>query len=135
MASDEVLKKQLYRVPIMPLHELQNLQQCAQIKENYPCVIMEPRPSQQCFAWQLDNASMEPTFKKGSLLIFDQSLTANNGDYVLISLPANDNILFRQYHSDGADIYFKAEDKMYRNLINEPHTIHGTLIEARKMFY
>ena len=42
--------------------------------------------------------------------------------------------LFRQIHIDAGDIYFKAINKMYRIIHNEPHIVHGVLVEARMRF-
>jgi SOS-response transcriptional repressor LexA len=87
-----------------------------------------------CFAVKLENTSMEPTFNQGSILIFDPSKKPRSGDFVVFSVEASGQVFFRQYYSDGDDIYLKSVDTMYKNFKNEPITIHGVLIESRNQF-
>lgn len=87
-----------------------------------------------CFAVQLTNASMDPTFQKGTFLIFDPNRIPKDVDFVCLSLKEQQGLLFRQIHIDAGDVYFKAINKMYRIIHNEPHIIHGVLVEARMRF-
>lgn len=87
-----------------------------------------------CFAVTLENTSMEPTFNQGSILIFDPSKKPRGGDYIIFSVETTKQVFFRQYYSDGDDIYLKSVDTMYKNFKNEKITIHGVLIESRNQF-
>jgi hypothetical protein len=87
-----------------------------------------------CFALHLNNDSMAPEFKAGSILIFDPNRKAQHNDYVCLSLKTRDVIMFRQMIVDGKDTYFKAADPMFRVLCNEPHVVHGVLLESRRLY-
>ncbi len=91
----------------------------------YPC---------SCFSVKLENTSMEPTFNQGSILIFDPNKKPCSGDFIIFSVDATSQIFFRQYFSDGDDIYLKSADAMYKNFKNEKITIYGVLIESRSQF-
>ena len=86
------------------------------------------------FAVQLTNTSMDPTFHKGSYLIFDPNRQAKNADYVCLSLKNKQGLLFRQMHIDTGDIYFRAINQMYRTIHNEPFIINGVLVEVITRF-
>lgn len=87
-----------------------------------------------CFAVVLNNHSMEPLFTSGSLLIFDPSKKAKNGDFVLFSLAQDKTIYFRQFFKEGQDYYFKAVATMYETMKHSDMTLHGVLIESRHHF-
>ncbi len=119
-------------IPILAIEEIKYLDyHINQKSSRRPHLMGEPTLPKDCFAILLDNNSMEPHFKKGSSLIFDSKKTPISGDYVVISLVDKEDVLFRQMHIDGNDTYFRAIDSMYRNIQNEPHAIHGVLMEAR----
>lgn len=90
--------------------------------------------SENCFAIHLDNKSMEPLFKQGTILIFDPQVKPTTGDFVIFTVIKSDDVLFRQLFIDGADTYLKAVDPMYRVMVNEKIAVHGVLIESRCMF-
>lgn len=87
-----------------------------------------------CFAVKLENTSMEPTFNRNSILIFDPLKEPRNGDFIVFSVDTTGQYFFRQYFYDGDEIYLKSMDSMYKNFKNEKITIHGILIESRNQF-
>lgn len=89
---------------------------------------------ERVFAFILDSTSMEPTFRQGSTLIFDPTRSAQNGDYVLVTLDESRDLLFRQVFFDGGDVYFNAVNPGFRNVVNQAHNIVGVVIESRLFF-
>jgi SOS-response transcriptional repressor LexA len=125
-------RQEFIRVPVLPLQiNSQNIQD-SHNKTNY--LIANNKIDAACFAIKLNNKSMEPEFKAGSYLIFDPNKEIAEACFVCMSLKNKPGLLFRQYHVDGADVYFKTLNDMYRIIQNEPFVIHGVLIEDRREF-
>lgn len=124
-----------YGVRQIPLFDLSNFMEAnPKNLETAEQVSIDPSYPPECFAIQLDNTSMEPYFNQNSILIFDPSRQAKNGDYVIFSLENSNKSLFRQYFSDGSDTYLKAIDPMYNSIKNKNIIIQGILIESRNHF-
>lgn len=120
----------------IPIHNMRTFQ-LQKLSDTAPkeCIIIDAALSLDCFAVLLDNSSMEPLFKKKSVLIFNPDKTAENENFVLAKLyNDNNDVFFRQIIINGKDIYFKAIDPLYAPVINEPHDILGVLIESRIVF-
>jgi hypothetical protein len=119
----------------LPLVDIETIgkMQTEQIK-GLSTIIADHAYSSSCFAVKLENTSMEPIFNQGSILIFDPSKKPRSKDFVVFSVDSTKHVFFRQYYSDGDDVYLKAVDAMYQTFKNEKITIHGVLIESRNKF-
>lgn len=130
VGSKHKTERQPYlRIPVLPL-QINTTNNPRQGKTRY--IVTDSSFDAACFALQVNNHSMEPEFKPGSYLIFDPNKTIEEACYVCMSLKHKPGLLFRQYHADGTDVYFKALDDMYRVIQNEPYIIHGVLVESRR---
>ncbi len=125
-------KQEFIRIPVLPLQiNSQNIERSYN-KTSY--LVANNKIDAACFAIKLNNQSMEPEFKAGSYLIFDPNKEIAEACFVCMSLKHKPGLLFRQYHIDGTDVYFKTLNDMYRVIQNEPFIIHGVLIEDRREF-
>jgi Peptidase S24-like len=97
-------------------------------------ITIDPSYPSSCFAVKFENTSMEPIFNQGSILIFDSVKRPRNADFIIFSVNETGQVFFRQYFTDGDDVYLKSVDIMYKNFRNEKITIHGVLIESRNQF-
>jgi len=88
--------------------------------------------SESYFATILENSSMEPLFKLGTLLIFNSSIKPKNSDYVIFS--NKNEIFFRQYYVEGKELYLKATNGMYKSFKQNDTVILGVLVESRNHF-
>ena len=86
------------------------------------------------FAYHLDNTTMEPTFLKNSLLIFEQVIDANDQDYILVLI--SDNITFKQILYDGCQPFLKPINSSFKaeKTPSDHLKILGKLVEARVYF-
>ena len=77
---------------------------------------------------------MEPKFSLGTLLILDLSKPPTNGDFVLLSLPAQ-NLLIRQVFFKNNTTFRKCLNPKYTDYkltpLEENHNFFGTLIQSR----
>lgn len=90
--------------------------------------------SSSCFAVMLESASMEPLFNQGSLLIFNAGLFAKSKDFVIFHHKKDNQIYFRQYLSEGSNIYFKTFDIIFTEFKSGDITMLGVLVESRNIF-
>jgi SOS-response transcriptional repressor LexA len=119
----------------LPLIDMQNiLNDHADEHNQKKVVIADSSLPPRCFATMLDNTSMEPLFRQGSVLIFDPEKKAKTRDYVIFSLSNTREVFFRQFFSEGKNIYLKSIDTMYKVIIADDIVIHGILIESRNCF-
>jgi len=120
----------VYKIPLFGMDAI-GKKENIQIVES---IIADSSYPLSCFAVKLENASMEPNFNQDSILIFDPNKNPRSGDFIIFSVNATNQVFFRQYFSDGDDIYLKSIDAMYTNFKNEKITVHGVLIESRNQF-
>lgn len=119
----------------IPVYELKDLASI-EVKQigSDRSVIIEAEQPKNCIAVYLDNISMEPIFKKGTILIFDQDKKPVSEDYVLLKRKDKQDVLFRQMVVEGKDTYYKSSDVSYKPLVGEEVEIIGVLTESRYLF-
>ena len=120
------------KIPVLPLQV--DSDHISKICERTKYLISDTSIDAACFALKVRNDSMEPEFKPGSYLIFDPNKPMRESCFVCMSLKHKPGLLFRQFHSEGDDVYFSAFNDMYRVIRNEPYIIHGVLVENRRQF-
>lgn len=90
------------------------------------------------FATLMPDYSMEPVFPRDSLLIFDPDKVPKDRSYVLVKLHSTKQLVFRQLLIDLDHKYLKPLNPdlnaFEMRLLGEHDTIHGTLVEARRMY-
>lgn len=96
------------------------------------------RISEQAFATEMPNTSMEPVFLKGSTLIFDPHKPATDRSYILVKLAQQQHYIFRQLVVDMDKRYLKPlNPDLYATPMRElscDDEIIGILQEARQVF-
>lgn len=80
-------------------------------------------------------ASMEPRFRKGSVLIVDPDADYHDGHHVIVALDGITPTV-RRIIIDGADVYLKAFDSQQAlSKLSQSQKIYGTIVESRLDIY
>lgn len=91
----------------------------------------------ECFAVEMNDSSMAPTFRKDTILIFNPAGEYVDNSFVLVKL-ANTKVIFRQLIVDADDKYLKALSPNFTSfpirLLSDEDEIIGELVEARQSF-
>jgi SOS-response transcriptional repressor LexA len=92
----------------------------------------------EAFAVTVKDASMEPLFPLGTLLILDRSKIPADRDYVVAMLKDYPQAIFRQLVLDGPHRYLKPISPDFENysmnLMSEDDTIIGVLVQTRRNY-
>jgi SOS-response transcriptional repressor LexA len=150
--STQILKKKraknistYYEVPLFTWEEMPGLidkeyaiaQFVTRRKSDKDTVMTEYPISDKTFAVTLPNHSMAPRFNEGDILIVDQLLQREEGDFVLVNLDKNDPSIFKQFFIDGADRYLKSLNPDVKPLCihkNDPCEWIGVVVESKQSF-
>lgn len=91
-----------------------------------------PTKRKKVFAIKLNNHHLEPVFQKGTLLVIDPEMPAQNHDYVAVQYEKDNMITIKKFIIDGRDQYFYPLQKGHKiyALSDIKHKIYGTVIEA-----
>ncbi len=73
-------------VPALNWHEAYNPEEFFSKKREAKRVLTEHVTSKHAFALNINTASMEPQFQKGSIIIVDPEVEPGNGDFVIVAL-------------------------------------------------
>lgn len=85
-----------------------------------------------CYAVQIQDATMHPRFAEGTYFVFDPNLAPKNGDCVAFTKGENEIANIRQLLIDNEDRYLKALNRDFRTIsMNQDYKILGTAIQAR----
>lgn len=94
--------------------------------------------SDNAFAVAMPDTSMEPLFRKDSILILDPEKPHQDRSFILVKLAKAEQIVFRQLLIDAEHQYLKALspdfDAFPMRLVDDNDKIIGTLVEARQVF-
>ena len=87
------------------------------------------------FGLHLDTEAMSPRFPKDSLIIFDESYPAKDGDFVLVNVNEVPVPIFRQLLIVGDTRYLNAHNpKFDRLILTDKQAILGKLVQATLSF-
>lgn len=120
------------QVPVLEFDEISQFIHHPKNFESKKYIQSYPGEAHTRFAVTLNSSSMEPLFPEGTLLVFDQSLSPKNGDYVIARKEGQ--YFVRKYLHDGNDIYLKAIDPMFKTISDKNIEITGVLVESRIIF-
>jgi len=121
----------------IPLLKWNEISEFPAIGEEHEYVSIDEKRSGSCFAVKIDGPTMNPAFPDNCIAVFDSSLTAKHGDYILVSFKEQSKITLKQFLVDGEDLYLKPLNQDLKTVfINELSTIiiKGILIETRIKF-
>lgn len=83
------------------------------------------------FGITLETEAMSPRFPNGSIIIFDDTAIAKDGDFVLVSFSDLPEPIFRQLLTLGSSRYLNAHNpKFDRLVLTENSLIIGKLVQA-----
>ncbi len=127
--ADTFIKAPLGVEQTVPLYSMADITSSAPCAEkNMQCIL----PYRGVFyAVRLDTEAMAPQFPAGSVLIMDRYAEPRNGDFVLVSVHGQTNVLFRQLKMEGTERFLYALQPQFESLIlSMPHDMMGKLIQA-----
>jgi len=86
------------------------------------------------YATQINNSAMEPKFSKHTIIIVDPARTPANGDHVLVSLPSQMEVIFRQLLIEGKTHYLKSLNPAKTTIFNSHDQYKGVIIQSIENF-
>jgi|GEM_PF-2149739 len=87
------------------------------------------------FAFRIDSEAMSPRFPAGSLIIIDTGRQPKDGDFVLVEMPSQPTLQFRQLFMAGEMKYLEAHNpKFDRLVLNSNDRILGVIIQTVLLF-
>ena len=97
-----------------------------------PLIVIDFHAPKTVFAVTLNDSSMKPLFPLGSILVIDPEQTPKDSDYVLVNLPDQKKVIFKQLLSDGHHYLLKSLNPDFPT-VPLAHTDHviGIMIQAR----
>lgn len=121
-------------IPLRNWNELNNIKDENSKEE----IFVSHNLSDHSFAVPMLDTSMEPLFRKGSVLILDPNKNYSDRSFLLVKLASVEQVIFRQLLIDAEHHYLKALspdfDAFPMRLLDEEDKIIGTLVEARQIF-
>lgn len=101
-------------------------------------VFVDLASSDNAFALQMNDSSMEPYFHKGTILILDPEKPAKDRGYVLAKIDESNALIFRQILIDGEHQYLKPMNPDLNafpmRILKKNDKILATLIEFRHRY-
>ena len=98
-------------------------------------VLTDIKISKDAYALKMQDASMEPLFPKGTLLIIDANKEPKDRSYVVVALQNYPHAIFRQLVVDGPHQYVKPLspdfDQYKMGILSKNDKILGVLLQAR----
>ncbi len=83
------------------------------------------------FGITLETEAMSPRFPNGSIIIFDDTATSKDGDFVLVSYIGLPEPIFRQLLTMGSSRYLNAHNPKFDRLtLTDDSQIMGKLVQA-----
>lgn len=124
-------------IPLLAWQQLNELSELdfSQLEET---IFVSPDLSDTAFAVPMHDSSMEPLFRKGSILILDPTKQVDERSFVLVELAEAKQVVFRQMLVDADQRYLKSVSPDFAafpmRLLNDDDKILGVLVEARQVF-
>lgn len=103
---------------------------------DYEQIFTDAKVGKLAYSLAVKDASMEPLFSKGTLLIIDSEKTPKDRSFVIASIKNYSEAIFRQLVIDGPHQYLKPIspdfDRFQMSLLSDEDTILGVLVQARR---
>ena len=134
----ETLPPSKQTVTQIPLYNWDDLSARSTNAQPTHYVIGSHDTSNEAFAVNMNDSSMEPQFPRGSILILDPNKPANDRSYALIQLSEEGVFIFRQLLVDANHQFLKPLNPDLNafpmRLLGEEDSVIGVLIEARHLY-
>lgn len=99
-------------------------------------IATEALASDDAFALRMKDATMQPQFPEGSLLIIEPALTPQDKDFIAVHLEGDSQLQVKQLLYDGDDKYLKPLNNEFQiKKIDKPYKIYGVVIQALSEFH
>ncbi|HVT63162.1 MAG TPA: LexA family transcriptional regulator [Legionellaceae bacterium] len=125
-------------VPIINWELAKNWDKTQNTSKQFDEIIIEREINENCFALLLNNATMEPIFQEGSILVFDPSKNPQERDFILVYLEKSNSIAFNRLFIENNHYYlkqYKTNGDVELIKLHIPNDkILAVLIEARLKF-
>jgi SOS-response transcriptional repressor LexA len=124
------------KVPLLTWSQVISWTTEGEAKTEEGLLFTDAKVGAKAFALQMNDASMEPLFPKGTLLFMDAEKTPKDRSYVAVTLSGYPEAIFRQLIIDGPNRYLKPIspdfDRYKMSLMAEGDRILGVLTQARR---
>lgn len=124
-----------YKIPVLTWSQAVQWKGMEDTKDNKQ-IYTDANISKHSYALIMQDASMEPQFPKGTLLVIDPEKTPKDRSFVVVSLKDYSEALFRQLLIDGPHQYLKPVspdfDHFKMILLDKEDKVSGVLVQARR---
>ena len=128
-------RERLIEIPLIEWHDIELPDKN---KSAIKHIIATSDLSINCFALVMNDASMEPTFIKGSVLIFDPEQNPKDRTFVLVKLTKQNIHVFRELVIDAHNRFIRPLNPdliaTQMHLLDDNDLVIGVLVESRKAF-
>lgn len=130
------VSKSIIEIPLLDWTELGSLDEAT--KPAKESIVITSDLSDQCFAVCMNDASMEPNFAEGSVLVFDPGKQPYDRCFVLAKLSEKNIFVFRHLLMDAEHKFLKPLNPdliaSQMRLLEDEDSIIAVLVEARQAF-
>ena len=127
------------RVPVIPWDKITNW--AFDNKSNFDDITgwisVDLPTSASSYAVKIENSAFGPGFPQHAILVADPNVSPQSGDYILIKLNNDPNILLKEILLDGKLIYLKSVNPELKHTLtlSEPYKLCATIVEIRKTLH
>lgn len=127
------------RVPIIAWDKIINwtFNHNSQFEDIKGWVSVDLPTSASSYAVKIENSAFGPGFPQNAILVADPRATPQSGDFILIKLHNDPNILLKEILLDGQAVYLKSVNPELKHTVtpSEPYKLCGTIVEIRKILH
>lgn len=124
------------RIPVLSWDQANDLVEKEMDIDVGETLYTDAKVGDKAFALKMLDASMEPQFPKGTLLIIDPDKISKDRSFVIAKLKKYSASVFRQLLIDGPHSYLKPLspdfEQFKMTLLNKEDKVIGVLVQARK---
>lgn len=123
-----------YLVPIIPQGSMHKWPSHKEelLNQHLKWVSITTDISENAFALIMQGKTMSPLFAEGTILIFESSVQARDGDFIAVELNNSGDVLIKELILDGANMYLRSPNPDIKTIhIQTPYRILGVMIQAR----
>lgn len=139
--SHKRLRSFLNRMPTVPLLSWEQITPWLTLNSNFTTqeILQVDVPLEEgSFAVTVNDASMEPQFPRGTILVIDPNKTAKDRNFVIATLGDCQKVIFRQLLTDGIHRYLRPLSPEFTQFgmktLSDEDKILGVVLQARKNY-
>lgn len=125
----------LKAIPLLTRQQLSALPNLPKVITEKATVFTLDNQADSCFAFQMDDSSMDPIFPSGTLLILSMTKIAQDRHFVLVKIAHSGDFVFRQLLVDGDRRFLKAfNSDLPPRQLDQHDQVMAVLVEMRQVF-